>query len=1598
MKEQEKQDFAQDTAQSQKSKAEGKNNKKVDENDPWNQLLESGEPDKTKQQNSMTLESILDISNIQAPVDNQSKEDEEPFKYDECIENNFIGEQQNKPKIKIGSFENQFDQKCDNDQQFNEGSNSKQGEKQQQDQNQEQKIEVLPLQLKKSLSAVYGPLLIDSNTIINSSLPKLQFSQKSASYKEQGYLHILRNQKGFLNQQASLKSLENENQFELSLPNTKQNLDQNIYSFDIGIEQLTNLTNENQRKALYDTMKIFLDSQQKVQIINNFEDIMYTSTGIQFNIASYREGEKGMKVIVCHSQEMENKVNYIIDEESSLTEYCDLQLLEKITYIIDLQQNENDSYLKKLIVIVTEKPKASFKKFLRSKLENPQNFKEEQFKGCIRKLIKNVLFRHDSCIATKCLCPFKINCLFEHRIVVSDLGESIVEKNLNLREGDTFIYYNQTYNEALSVYMSPQEQELFKNKGSQNYDPFKSEIYSLGKIILEICLIKYQKYLMKKYNNTLQDLCDEQSQNTKEITKQWVHSILLDNDLSYKIARELNDVVNEIIIGKANTQYYFKKGMLRKLRMPNILQSMLEPQEEKRISSIKLALLTQSEKLLIRNRIQDPYPIFFKGQMAPDGYQIKYAIRKLIYEGEIDSNLEEKHRKGLIRRQLDQEQESRLIVEYGQFHKGRVNGQVKMFIFQEHWKLDGQCYNNTIHGKNTISYKGSEVFKGYFSNFILDEWYDVDHSDPIIKNINADKPLLFQLDNDIQVIVNNQDNSVKCFNDKGFDSLIEFSSLYESPSINTFKRIELYNCGSPNKLEQILKNITTFTNFQSENTFVNINLLLQHQVRLQQIDISNSQYITDDDVVSLVSNQVLQSQIKKLCLDYNSKITLKGLKELSINVANMPKLQYLSIKKICQVNQMTEKVKLDDISKVFINLLTNAFHLFFIMVDYTPIKDYVLEKVFENKKQTQIKWQYLSLNGCEGITKEGLRDLFCCKQLTELKKLDLMNCTNQKFDLPSKNLKICPQILNIAYASSATGNQLEKFISRNQIVSSTLQQISMEAHVLDSKSKDSFKKLANPPIIILCIKEVSKIPNVEICLDLLSQIKNSSLYFTSDKPIQQNEVNLVFSSSSKSQYAKKIKFNVWKDGEFVSVIDSSSPSNSKTPSAQELVEEPNEDNAEYNPLAKKNKKQEYKKEATKLLGFFNYKLDETKYTVRIMTRIFKNANLLRLSHLDLSNISLDLKSLLMLTQNSYVKNITTLDLSSQHITDQIIQDFTLSPYFTNLLTIILNKNNITIKSINLLVQSENLKLKRIITDKQSLSEDDLFQIQNEDLSILKMKIFGFFKNIESNYSSPAQIRDIQNKINICQIQIFNNTGDKYLYVIEGVKRDTKLSIYTLKKLDNSFSESLCLPYCARVLECMHKTTTNLTLNLNELSNSNQPAKQQFVQNLALISSIKILKLSFVKAKGVNDLIIQAIQICKSFQQLFDLTIDLSQMQLTPSEFETICINLRHIQKLEILNIHLNQIQHLKQLDWKFLQSLGESTKQLLNLQEANYTLQSCTNLTAEAIGDMMKNMMYLKIQKLQLNLKQNQIKQEEYNYLNNLKSSNFIICDLYINI
>ena len=57
-------------------------------------------------------------------------------------------------------------------------------------------------------------------------------------------------------------------------------------------------------------------------------------------------------MILCKSEEQRSRLKYIMEKESKLTEYCDLQLLEKLTVVIEgnnqadtCKKNQNENYL-----------------------------------------------------------------------------------------------------------------------------------------------------------------------------------------------------------------------------------------------------------------------------------------------------------------------------------------------------------------------------------------------------------------------------------------------------------------------------------------------------------------------------------------------------------------------------------------------------------------------------------------------------------------------------------------------------------------------------------------------------------------------------------------------------------------------------------------------------------------------------------------------------------------------------------------------------------------------------------------------------------------------------------------------------------------------------------------------------------------------------------------------------------------------------------------------------------------------------------------------------------------------------------------------------
>lgn len=60
-------------------------------------------------------------------------------------------------------------------------------------------------------------------------------------------------------------------------------------------------------------------------------------------------------------------------------------------------------------------------------------------------------------------------------MVISELGESLVETNLNLRSGDTLEYSPSTlpFQEEISNYCSPAEKAILRGENVATYDPFK---------------------------------------------------------------------------------------------------------------------------------------------------------------------------------------------------------------------------------------------------------------------------------------------------------------------------------------------------------------------------------------------------------------------------------------------------------------------------------------------------------------------------------------------------------------------------------------------------------------------------------------------------------------------------------------------------------------------------------------------------------------------------------------------------------------------------------------------------------------------------------------------------------------------------------------------------------------------------------------------------------------------------------------------------------------------------------------------------------------------------------------------------------------------
>lgn len=263
---------------------------------------------------------------------------------------------------------------------------------------------------------------------------------------------------------------------------------------------------------------------------------------------------------------------------------------------------------------------------LRTKSLLSKVFTEEDLQRIFLQCLANVLTAHSSLIVHRDLKKENL-LLVNNECVLADFGVSEVMNNLHhcnalINQGgsDTFLIAQKVTGTPL--YFPPSIRHAIKQgKVDIVHDPFKSDIYSLGLIFLELALIK------------------EGIASRGEL-----HAIMTRPEEAYRHAQRLN--INHYLLKR--TQFIYQNKVFE---MENILQHMLEIQEVKRISSIQLALMCQQDKLLLSKTVVPYQKLFPPKYEAIDQNKVRiiYTVKHLMYEGNYtlvdDMYLRSKHGK-----------------------------------------------------------------------------------------------------------------------------------------------------------------------------------------------------------------------------------------------------------------------------------------------------------------------------------------------------------------------------------------------------------------------------------------------------------------------------------------------------------------------------------------------------------------------------------------------------------------------------------------------------------------------------------------------------------------------------------------------------------------------------------------------------------------------------------------------------------------------------------------------------------------------------------------------------------------------------------------
>ncbi|KAL4445136.1 hypothetical protein ABPG74_021949 [Tetrahymena malaccensis] len=750
------------------------------------------------------------------------------------------------------------------------------------------------------------------------------------------------------------------------------------------------LKGDEKNQAIYDKVKVILEEQKFTEL----EIIGRGSYGLVLKVKNQQGFERAIKVQLINADDQDQykdgefKIGKYLTDDGTENLYGQIITLHNI-YILQDTESEHRIYLMEMELAESSLSKQISKRVEKGKMTDP--FPQDEFISICRWCIQTLVRIHNSgCVhrdvKTDNILKMGNNFLF------TDFGESEYVynlKNLHIKQTDTF-RVRQKFTGTLT-YLSPLLRECYNklddNQSSDQlyHDPFKSDIYSLGLVFLQI------KLFMNGMNKTE------------------IFPILKDPKRAYEEAQANN--INHIILKQ---KYFIFDG--QEYECINILQSMLEIDETKRMSTIKLALICQIDKQFL-SRIIIPYPKIFRPKQIKEDYgnnmcKVNYSIKYMEYEGETlkigDKIL--RHGRGKLFRH---EKNSKTIIYEGFWSKDLPHGQGKLSkIFQDDWEYEGQFYKGVFHGKGEIRFNGNTVYSGEFRNYILKEFLIPKQACPQSGTfkLEAFAKKMYK----IKKKADNQEQKY-CFIDKKINLFQKFRfclqiKLHQIPHIenllcllkeskSNFLRLRLKNykkinmdsvSHAPNQQEIykkrdifiVCKKMNVEVIYDEEFTFTDYQLesILQICNQIEYIDLK---FISQEQATKLFSGERSFDYLKQIknandqkfseeffCNLMNSKVVSR----LDIIEYENKSLFGLGLKRIFEKRVQVQFVKEINLSNSYISAQNESFQSFFASDCLNQI----------NK---------LNLHNIGSLNDESLRIISSSKYLQNLKELDISQCS-----------------------------------------------------------------------------------------------------------------------------------------------------------------------------------------------------------------------------------------------------------------------------------------------------------------------------------------------------------------------------------------------------------------------------------------------------------------------------------------------------------------------------------------------------------------------------------------------------------------------------